>query len=139
MKTGRTSLKISKAGSIPSTVAPADSFSGTVRRDGLIASESPSRVAVGIVTFEPGGRTAWHTHPAGQILVVVSGRGWVQSEGSARSEVTPGDSVWFSAGERHWHGATDSTAMSHIAVTESVDGSAVTWLEHVSDEDYLRG
>ena len=132
-------MKISKAGSIPSTVAPADSFSGTVRRDGLIASEGPSRVAVGIVTFEPGGRTAWHTHPAGQILIVVSGRGWVQSEGSARSEVTPGDSVWFSAGERHWHGATDSTAMSHIAVTESVDGSAVTWLEHVSDEDYLRG
>ena len=132
-------MKISKAGSVPSTVAPADSFSGTVRRDGLIASEQPSRVAVGIVTFEPGGRTAWHTHPAGQILIVVSGRGWVQCEGSARSEVTPGDSVWFPAGERHWHGATDSTAMSHIAVTESVDGSAVTWLEHVSDEDYLRG
>ncbi len=132
-------MKICKVGSVPSSVAPADSFTGTVRRDGLVASEDPSRVAVGLVTFEPGGRTAWHTHPAGQILIVVSGRGWVQCEGSERAEVTPGDSVWFPAGVRHWHGGTDTTAMSHIAVTESIGGSAVTWLDHVTDADYLAG
>ncbi|AJE49161.1 (R)-mandelonitrile lyase [Celeribacter indicus] len=129
-------MKINKAGSGPSSWAPPESFTGTVRRDPLIGSEAPGRVSTGLVTFEPGARTAWHTHPAGQILIVTAGRGWVQTEGGPRKEVTPGDSVWFPAGEKHWHGATATTAMTHIAVTESVDGSAVTWLEHVTDDQY---
>lgn len=129
-------MKVNKAASGPSSWAPAEQFTGTVRRDPLMGSEAPGRVNTGLVTFEPGARTAWHTHPAGQILIVTAGRGWVQAEGGERQEVTPGDSVWFPAGERHWHGATATTAMTHIAVTESVDGSAVTWLEHVTDEEY---
>jgi quercetin dioxygenase-like cupin family protein len=129
-------MKISRAASSPSSRAPADNFSGTVRRDALVAPESPSRLVIGTVTFEPGARTAWHTHPVGQLLIVTAGRGWVQVDGQGREEVTPGDSIWFSAGERHWHGATATTAMTHIAITEAVDGSAVTWLEHVSDADY---
>lgn len=129
-------MKVNKAGSTPSGWAPADQFTGTVRRDMLISSEEPGRVSTGFVTFEPGARTAWHTHPAGQILIVTAGKGWVQSKGGPRVEVTPGDSVWFPAGEKHWHGATATTAMTHIAVTEAVDGSAVTWMEHVTDEGY---
>lgn len=132
-------MQVNKSASIPSSLAPADNFTGTVRRDGLISSEAPGRVATGLVTFEPGARTAWHKHPAGQILIITAGRGWVQAEGQERYEVTAGDSVWIPANERHWHGATDATAMSHIAITESIDGSAVTWLEHVADEDFLRG
>jgi quercetin dioxygenase-like cupin family protein len=132
-------MKINRAGSSPSSMAPAENFSGTVRRDGLIGSEDPGRVTTGLVTFEPGARTAWHTHPAGQILIVTAGRGWVQCKGSPRQEVAPGDAVWFPAGEKHWHGATATTAMSHIAVTEFVDGSAVTWMEHVTDEEYNGG
>lgn len=129
-------MKINRVGSGPSSYAPAESFSGTVRRDTLISAEAPGRVATGLVTFEPGARTAWHTHPAGQILIVTAGRGWVQSKGSDRQEVCPGDTVWFPAGEKHWHGATDKTAMSHIAVTEAVDGETVVWMEHVTDEEY---
>ncbi len=129
-------MKVQKAASVPSGRAPAEQFTGTVRRDTLLSSEEPGRVSTGMVTFEPGARTAWHTHPAGQILIVTAGRGWVQAEGGERQEVTPGDSVWFPAGERHWHGATSTTAMTHIAVTEAIDGSAVTWLEHVKDEEY---
>lgn len=129
-------MKIQKAASVPSSAAPAAQFTGTVRRDPLIGSEAPGRVSTGMVTFEPGARTAWHTHPAGQILIVTAGRGWVQCEGGERQEVTPGDSVWFPAGVRHWHGATATTAMTHIAVTEAIDGSAVTWLEHVTDQQY---
>lgn len=129
-------MKIQKAASVPSGKAPADQFTGTVRRDMLLSSEEPGRVSTGMVTFEPGARTAWHTHPAGQILIVTAGRGWVQAEGGERQDVTPGDCVWFPAGERHWHGATATTAMTHIAVTEAIDGSAVTWLEHVTDEEY---
>lgn len=132
-------MKVSKSGSIPSSLAPAENFFGTVRRDGLINSEAPGRVATGLVTFEPGARTAWHKHPAGQILIITAGRGWVQGEGGPRFEVTSGDSVWIPADERHWHGATDKTAMTHIAITESIDGSAVTWLEHVADADFLAG
>ena len=132
-------MKVNRSASIPSSRAPAENFSGTVRRDGLIHAEAPGRVSTGLVTFEPGGRTAWHTHPAGQILIVTGGRGWVQSEGQPRYEVTAGDAVWIPAHERHWHGATDTTAMTHIAVTESVEGSAVTWMEHVPDADFLRG
>lgn len=129
-------MKINRAASSPSSWAPAESFTGTVRRDVLIGSEPPGRVNTGLVTFEPGARTAWHTHPAGQILIVTAGRGWVQTEGQARQEVGPGDSVWFPAGEKHWHGATDETAMTHIAITESIDGNAVTWLNHVTDQEY---
>lgn len=129
-------MKINRTGSAPSGKGPAETFTGTVRRDGLIRSEDPGRVNAGLVTFEPGARTAWHTHPAGQILVITAGRGWVQGEGGPREDVTPGDAVWFPAGERHWHGATATTAMTHIAITESIDGVAVDWLEHVSDEDY---
>lgn len=129
-------MKLQRAASVSSSKAPAEQFTGQVRRDPLIGSEAPGRVSTGKVTFEPGARTAWHTHPAGQILIVTEGRGWVQCEGEQRQEVTPGDSVWFPAGVRHWHGATATTAMTHIAVTESVDGSAVTWLEHVTDAQY---
>ncbi|MCB0293622.1 MAG: cupin domain-containing protein, partial [Calditrichaeota bacterium] len=118
-------MQVNKVSSVPSGWAPAESFTGRVRRDGLISSEAPGRVSTGFVTFEPGARTAWHDHPAGQILIITAGRGWVQSKGQPRYEVTPGDSVWIPAGEKHWHGATDTTAMTHIAVTESVDGSAV--------------
>ncbi|APZ55309.1 cupin domain-containing protein [Salipiger abyssi] len=132
-------MKINRAASGPSSWAPAESFTGTVRRDPLIGSEAPGRVGTGLVTFEPGARTAWHTHPAGQILIVTAGRGWVQSKGQPRQEVAPGDSIWFPAGEKHWHGATETTAMTHIAVTEYIDGSAVDWMEHVTDEDYLAG
>lgn len=127
---------VNKSASVPSSPGPAENFTGTVRRDGLVNAELPGRAATGLVTFEPGARTAWHVHPAGQILIVTAGRGWVRSESGPRHEVTAGDSIWIPAGERHWHGATASTAMTHIAVTEFVDGSAVTWLEHVSDEDY---
>jgi quercetin dioxygenase-like cupin family protein len=129
-------MKVNRAGSSPSRKAPAENFTGTVRRDGLIGAEAPGRVNAGLVTFEPGARTAWHTHPAGQILIITAGRGWVQSEGGPREDVTPGDAIWFPAGEKHWHGATATTAMTHIAVTEYVDGSAVTWMEHVTDNEY---
>lgn len=129
-------MKVNRSASQPSSHAPQENFSGVVRRDVLISSEAPGRVATGLVTFEPGARTAWHTHPAGQILIITAGRGWVQSEGQQRYEVTAGDSVWIPADERHWHGATDSTAMTHIAITESIDGSAVTWMEHVLDGDF---
>jgi quercetin dioxygenase-like cupin family protein len=132
-------MKIQRAGAVPSSKAPPDQFTGAVRRDPLLSSEPPGRIAAGSVTFEPGARTAWHTHPAGQILIVTAGRGWVRCEGGPREEVTAGDCVWFPAGVRHWHGATDTTAMSHIAVTEAIDGSAVTWLEHVTDAQYRGG
>ena len=129
-------MLIHRVGTTPSGKGPSDQFTGTVRRDGLLQAEAPGRVATGMVTFEPGARTAWHIHPAGQILIVTAGRGWVGCKGGPRQEVTPGDAVWFPAGEKHWHGATATTAMSHIAVTESVDGSAVTWMEQVTDEEY---
>jgi quercetin dioxygenase-like cupin family protein len=132
-------MQVHRAFSAPSGEASAEQFTGTVRRDPLINSEAPGRVSTGLVTFEPGARTAWHTHPAGQILIITAGRGWVQQEGSPREEVTPGDAVWIPAHTRHWHGASDTTAMTHIAVTESIYGSAVTWQEHVSDTDYQRG
>jgi quercetin dioxygenase-like cupin family protein len=131
-------MKVNRSCPIPSSIAPSVNFTGVVRRDGLIRAEDPGRVATGLVTFEPGARTAWHTHPAGQILIITAGRGWVQSEGQQRYEVTAGDSVWIPSNERHWHGATDMTFMTHIAITEAVAGAAVTWQEHVSDEQYAR-
>ncbi|AYF03254.1 cupin domain-containing protein (plasmid) [Paracoccus yeei] len=129
-------MKITRAGENPSTAGPADWFTGTVRIDPLFAAEAPGRAAGAHVTFEPGARTAWHTHPAGQTLIVTFGRGRVQREGGPVEEIRQGDVVWFPAGEKHWHGAAPDTAMSHIAIQEAIDGSAVTWMEKVSDTDY---
>jgi quercetin dioxygenase-like cupin family protein len=129
-------MEITRAGSKPSGQGPADWFTGTVRIDSLFTAPAPARVGAAAVTFEPGGRTAWHTHPLGQILIVTSGVGRVQREGGPVEEIRPGDVVWFPPGEKHWHGATATTAMTHIAIQESLDGKAVDWLEHVSDEQY---
>ncbi len=129
-------MRIIQSGTSPSSPGPADWFTGAVRLDPLIQAEPPGRVAAVHVTFDPGARTAWHTHPAGQTLIVTFGRGRVQREGGPVEEISQGDVVWFPAGEKHWHGATSEVAMSHIAIQESVDGSAVTWMEPVTDEDY---
>ncbi|HEY3780370.1 MAG TPA: cupin domain-containing protein [Fimbriimonadaceae bacterium] len=129
-------MEIKRNGSQPSGKGPEEYFTGNVRLDNPFATTEPARVAGAVVTFEPGARTAWHTHPLGQTLVVVSGVGWVQRDGGPREEIRPGDTVWFSPGEKHWHGATASTAMSHIAVQEKLDGKVVEWLEKVSDEQY---
>ncbi|MFC3570165.1 (R)-mandelonitrile lyase [Paracoccus simplex] len=129
-------MKITRAGQTPSTAGPADWFTGRVRIDPLFAAEAPGRAVGAHVTFEPGARTAWHTHPAGQTLIVTFGRGRVQRQGGPVEEIRQGDVVWFPAGEKHWHGAAPDTAMSHIAIQETIDGSAVTWMEQVSDADY---
>lgn len=130
-------MKIIRSGTNPSAPGPADYFTGTVRIDPLFAAEEPGRTSGAHVTFEPGARTAWHTHPAGQTLIVTFGRGRVQREGGPVEEISQGDVVWFPAGEKHWHGAAPDTAMSHIAIQESLGGGPVTWLEKVADEDYL--
>lgn len=129
-------MKIIKSGSAPSNPGPADYFTGTVRIDPLFQAEEPGRTSGAHVTFEPGARTAWHTHPAGQTLIVTFGRGRVQRDGGPIEEISQGDVVWFPAGEKHWHGASPDTAMSHIAIQESIDGTPVTWLEKVTDDDY---
>ncbi|MET3662924.1 (R)-mandelonitrile lyase [Aquamicrobium ahrensii] len=129
-------MQITKAGTTPSAKGPADYFTGSVRIDAPFQAQAPARVGGATVTFEPGARTAWHTHPLGQTLIVTAGLGWVQREGGAVEEIRPGDIVWFEPGERHWHGATDRTAMTHIAIAESQDGSPVTWLEQVSEDQY---
>lgn len=129
-------MKITRAGQTPSTQGPEDWFTGSVRLDPLFQAEAPGRVAGAHVTFEPGARTAWHTHPAGQTLIVTFGRGLVQREGGPVEQITQGDVVWFPAGEKHWHGAAPDCAMSHLAIQEVVEGSAVTWLEKVADADY---
>jgi quercetin dioxygenase-like cupin family protein len=129
-------MQIRRAGSQPSGKGPADWFTGTVRIDPLFQAEDPGRVAGAAVTFEPGARTAWHTHPLGQTLIVTAGAGRVQRDGGPVEEVRPGDVVWFPAGEKHWHGASPTTAMTHIAVQEALDGKAVEWMEHVSDDQY---
>ena len=129
-------MKITRAGQTPSTAGPADWFTGTVRIAPLFSPPDPARVAMALVTFEPGARTAWHTHPLGQTLIVTAGCGWVQREGGPVEEIRPGDVVWFPPGEKHWHGATATTAMSHIAVQEKLDGKAVDWMEQVSDAQY---
>jgi quercetin dioxygenase-like cupin family protein len=131
-------MQIIRNGSRPSAKGPAEWFTGTVRIDPLFQAPEPARVGGGHVTFEPGARTAWHTHPLGQTLIITSGLGWVQREGAAIEDVRPGDIVWFPPGLKHWHGATPATAMTHIAIQESLDGKAVDWLEHVSDEQYRR-
>jgi quercetin dioxygenase-like cupin family protein len=129
-------MKIIRSGTAPSAPGPEAYFTGTVRLDPLFQAEAPGRATGAHVTFEPGARTAWHTHPAGQTLIVTFGRGRVQREGGPVEEIRPGDVIWFDAGERHWHGAAPDTAMSHIAIQEAVDGSAVTWLEKVTDAEY---
>lgn len=129
-------MKIVRSGALPSNPGPEAYFTGTVRIDPLFQAEAPGRAVGAHVTFEPGARTAWHTHPAGQTLIVTFGRGRVQREGGPVEEIRQGDVVWFPADEKHWHGAAPETAMSHIAIQETIDGSAVTWMEKVSDADY---
>lgn len=132
-------MEIKRNGSQASIQGPADWFSGTVRIDPLfLGAEEPARATGASVTFEPGGRTAWHTHPLGQVLIVTAGCGLVQREGGTMEEIRPGDVVWFTAGEKHWHGATPTTSMTHIAIQEKLDGLSVEWLEHVSDEQYQK-
>jgi quercetin dioxygenase-like cupin family protein len=129
-------MKITRVGSQPSTKGPADWFTGTVRIDPLFQAPDPALVSGAVVTFEPGARTAWHTHPLGQTLIVVAGSGWVQRAGGPIDSIHPGDVVWFEPGEKHWHGATATTAMTHIAIQEKLDGKVVDWLEHVTDDQY---
>jgi len=129
-------VDIKRAGSQPSAKGNSEWFTGTVRLDPLFQTSAPSRAGGALVTFEPGARTAWHIHPLGQTLIVTSGFGRVQQEGGAIEEIRPGDVVWFPPNERHWHGASPTTAMTHIAVQESLDGKAVEWMEKVSDEQY---
>jgi quercetin dioxygenase-like cupin family protein len=132
-------MKITRNASSPSNPGPTpDNFTGTVRVDNMAMGDAPSRVSTAWVTFSPGARTVWHTHPAGQTIIITAGKGWVQRDGGPIEEVNPGDTVFFTAGEKHWHGATAATGMTHIAVTESVDGKNVEWLEPVSDEQYQR-
>lgn len=129
-------MEIKRNGSRPSGKGPEEWFTGTVRLDPLFQADAPARVSGANVTFEPGARTAWHTHPLGQTLIVTSGCGWAQREGGPVEEIRPGDVVWFPPGEKHWHGATPTNAMTHIAIQEQLDGKAVDWMEHVSDEQY---
>ncbi len=129
-------MEISRNGSQPSGKGQEEWFTGTVRIDPLFQNSSPARTAGLYVTFEPGARTAWHTHPLGQILVVTSGCGWIQRDGGAVEEINPGDVVWISPGEKHWHGATATNAMTHIAIHELLNGKAVEWMEKVTDEQY---
>jgi quercetin dioxygenase-like cupin family protein len=131
-------MEIKRSGSQPSAKGPADWFTGAVRIDPLFQVHAPARAAGNSVTFEPGARTAWHTHPLGQTLIITAGCGWVQRAGGPVEEVHPGDVVWFPPGEKHWHGAAPTTAMTHIAIQEGLDGKMVDWLEHVSDEQYRK-
>ena len=133
-----TTLDIKRSGSEASRKGPAEWFTGAVRVDPLFQAPEPARVSGGHVTFEPGARTRWHTHPLGQTLIITSGLGWVQREGGPIEEVRTGDIVWFPPHEKHWHGASLTNAMTHIAIQESLDGKNVDWLEKVSDEQYRR-
>ncbi len=129
-------MDIKRAGSSASTKGPAEYFTGMVRIDPLFPVTAPARAAGNAVTFEPGARTAWHTHPLGQVLIVTAGCGRAQREGGPIEEIRPGDVVVFAPGEKHWHGAAPTTAMTHIAVQEALDGKAVDWMEKVSDDQY---
>ena len=129
-------MKITRSGTQPSFPGPADWFTGTVRVDPMFQSDAPGTAAGSHVTFNPGARTAWHTHPAGQTIIVTFGHGYVQRDGGPVEEITQGDIVYFEPEEKHWHGASAKTAMSHIAIQEAVDGVPVTWMEHVTDEQY---
>ncbi len=129
-------MELRRNGSQPSATGPADYFTGTVHVDGLFAAPDPARVVSATVTFEPGARTAWHTHPLGQTLVVTAGRGRAQRWGGPVEEIRPGDVIWFAPGEKHWHGAAPDSSMTHIAIQEQFDGKTADWLEHVTDEQY---
>jgi quercetin dioxygenase-like cupin family protein len=129
-------MQITPCGSVPSRRAPDKWFTGTVWQDPIIEADSPARIRALVVSFEPGARTAWHTHPLGQTLFVVSGFGKVQSWGGPVLDIRAGDTVWFAPGEKHWHGAGPANSMTHIAMQEALDGVAVEWMEHVSDEQY---
>ena len=129
-------MEIKRSGSQPSGTGPTGYFSGSVRVDPLFQTPAPARGLGASVTFEPGARTAWHTHPLGQTLIVTAGCGLVQTWGGAARQIHPGDVVWFPPGEKHWHGATPATAMSHIAIVEVLDGKSADWMEKVSDEQY---
>jgi quercetin dioxygenase-like cupin family protein len=131
-------MNIQRVGSQPSNKGPADWFTGAVRIDSQFNRTEPARVAGAIVSFEPGARTAWHTHPLGQTLIVTAGCGWTQCWGGPVEEIRPGDIVWISPGEKHWHGAAPTTAMTHIAIQEQLNGKAVDWMEKVSDEQYRK-
>ena len=129
-------MEIKRSGSEASTKGSAEYFTGAVRLDPLFAPPAPARVRGAAVTFEPGARTAWHTHPLGQTLVVTTGRGWTQRWGGPVEEIRPGDVIWIPPGEKHWHGATATTGMSHLAIQEQLDGKVVDWMEQVSEEQY---
>ncbi len=129
-------MEIKRSGTQPSGKGQAEYFTGSVRIDPLFAPPDPARVAMALVTFEPGARTAWHTHPLGQTLVVTAGCGRAQREGGPVEEIRQGDVIWFAPEEKHWHGAAATTAMSHIAIQEKLNGSPVNWMEHVTDEEY---
>lgn len=131
-------MEIIRLGSQPSGKGPADWFTGSVRIDPLFQPNGHRRAAAAKVTFEPGARTAWHTHPLGQTLIVVSGLGWVQRAGGPIEEIRPGDVVWFEPNEKHWHGASATTAMTHIAIQEELNGKVVDWMEQVTDEQYKK-
>ena len=129
-------MQIKRPGSQPSARGPSDWFTGTVRIDPLFDAPDPARVSGASVTFEPGARTAWHIHPLGQTLIITAGCGWAQRWGGTREEIKPGDVVWIPPNEKHWHGATATTAMTHIAIQEKLNGSPVQWMEKVTDEQY---
>ncbi|HKK04948.1 MAG TPA: cupin domain-containing protein [Gammaproteobacteria bacterium] len=130
-------MELIRNGSQASVKGPEEYFTGNVRIDAQFAGSDPSRVTGGIVTFEPGARSAWHTHPLGQTLIVTSGTGWTQCEGEDRVEIHAGDIIWCPPGHKHWHGATATTAMTHIAIQEMLDGKNVNWMEKVTDEEYF--
>ncbi|MEO9131202.1 MAG: cupin domain-containing protein [Sphingomonas sp.] len=129
-------MDIKRNGSRPSAQGPADYFTGAVRIDFPFQAEAPGRVAGATVSFEPGARTAWHTHPLGQTLIVTTGLGWAQREGGPVEEIRPGDVIWFAPGEKHWHGATATTGMTHVAIAEALDGRVVDWMEQVTEAQY---
>ena len=130
-------MEIKRNGLQPSVKGPAERFTGTVRIDPMHQADAPARVSIASVTFEPGARSAWHSHPLGQTLAVTAGRGRVQNLGEQIEEIHPGDVVWTAPGEKHWHGAAPITAMTHISIVEQLDGKGADWMEHVSDEQYL--
>ena len=131
-------MEIIRNGLLASVKGPEDWFTGAVRIDPLFSKKETTKAAGALVTFDPGARTAWHTHPAGQTLIITSGLGWVQREGGPVEEIRPGDVVWFAPGEKHWHGASPGKAMSHIAIQEEVDGEVVTWMEKVNESEYSK-
>jgi quercetin dioxygenase-like cupin family protein len=138
-KTGDSQMEIKRIDSQPTSKGPAEWFTGSVRIQPMFESPEPARARGASVTFEPGARTAWHTHPLGQTLIVTSGLGWAQRDGGPIEEIRPGDVVWFSPNEKHWHGATPTNAMTHIAIQEAFNGRVVDWMEQVADKEYLSG